>query len=230
MKETYALLVVDAQNCFMEKNGSLCLEGDLSHVKESINSIITNTPSDIYRVVTMDGHTENDEEISDTPDFQTTFPRHAMLDTLYDKDGDIIGYTIPWDGQLINEAKCVLKGDKVLHMPDRNWNLREDIVHKTTILVKDKFDVFEGNRLADTVFSLLKRWRKVTRVVVVGVAFDICVAFAVQGLLDREFKVTVVTEATAALNVKRGMELIDEWSDKGVEFITAEEYIQGKIS
>lgn len=89
-----------------------------------------------------------------------------------------------------------------------------DIVHKqrSFIIIKDVFNVFEGNSYTPRIFKELNP--KV--VFVYGVTTDICVNQAIQGLLQQQYKVVVIEDAIKELN---GKECLTDWKIQGVEFI-----------
>jgi nicotinamidase-related amidase len=220
--KNFILVGVDLQNCFIDEKGTLCLKGDLSKVKENIKKIIEETPSKIYKVFTMDAHCEADKELSDHPNFVDTFPRHAMLDVVYDLYGYAMGYAIPWDAQLIDEVKPVMKAytmysSMLVSLLDRD-------VDYTSLIQKNEFDVFSGCGIANELFTLLKSEIS-SRIVIFGVAVDICVKYAIDGLLERGFEITMIVDASASLNLNSTLKLVDNWTEKGVNFISTEEYI-----
>ena len=224
MKENHVLLGIDVQNCFMSEGGTLVLPGDMSEVKSNIskllaaNDTIRNLPRNLF---TMDGHRPWDEELSDTPDYKTTFPNHAMLSPIYDFRGIETGFTIPKDARLIDEVIPYLKHAR-LHPVEDGCGLAS---LSTDIIIKNKFDMFEGNPFsAKILLSTLDRC-STSRVVVYGVATDVCVKFAVEGLLKRDKEIFLVTDACAALDQDKAEELLLEWKTKGVTLITTEEYV-----
>lgn len=152
----------------------------------------------------MDWYYEDSEELSEDPDFAETFPPHCMADTngakyVRETDPDVFSYVLDWGINL---------GWKYLP-PVRNIIIR-----------KDKFDVFEGNPNTNRVVDLFKK-SGVENVVVYGVAENVCVSFAVSGLLERGLNVIVIEDAIKGLpNVKSPREF---WEKEGVDLIRFEE-------
>jgi len=195
---------VDTQFDFMDPKGSLYVDG-AEEIKPTLASLTEFAEKNRIRVVnTMDWHYEDSEELSEDPDFAETFPPHCMADTngakyVRETDPDVFSYVLDWGINL---------GWKYLP-PVRNIIIR-----------KDKFDVFEGNPNTNRVVDLFKK-SGVENVVVYGVAENVCVSFAVSGLLERGLNVIVIEDAIKGLpNVKSPREF---WEKEGVDLIRFEE-------
>jgi len=94
-KTTRLMLFVDVQNDFMSKdNGLLYVEG-AEEIKPKVQELRDKVYADdtIFENVfyTADWHEEDDTELSDEPDYNTTFPPHCMKET--------------WGAQTIDEAQ-----------------------------------------------------------------------------------------------------------------------------
>jgi nicotinamidase/pyrazinamidase len=88
------------------------------------------------------------------------------------------------------------------------------------ILEKQLFDVFAGNRHADTILArLLTRYEDV---VVYGVYTEVCVRDAVRGLLKFGAKIHVVSDAIADIGAD-GDSYRSAWKAAGVELLTLAE-------
>jgi len=195
---------VDTQFDFMDPKGSLYVDG-AEEIKPTLASLTEFAEKNRIRVVnTMDWYYEDSEELSEDPDFAETFPPHCMADTngakyVRETDPDVFSYVLDWGINL---------GWKYLP-PVRNIIIR-----------KDKFDVFEGNPNTNRVVDLFKK-SGVENVVVYGVAENVCVSFAVSGLLERGLNVIVIEDAIKGLpNVKSPREF---WEKEGVDLIRFEE-------
>jgi len=183
---------------------SLYVDG-AEEIKPTLASLTEFAEKNRIRVVnTMDWYYEDSEELSEDPDFAETFPPHCMADTngakyVRETDPDVFSYVLDWGINL---------GWKYLP-PVRNIIIR-----------KDKFDVFEGNPNTNRVVDLFKK-SGVENVVVYGVAENVCVSFAVSGLLERGLNVIVIEDAIKGLpNVKSPREF---WEKEGVDLIRFEE-------
>ncbi len=84
MKKKKLLIAVDMQNDFMNPDGKLYVQGS-EEIKPNIKRLFDkaygdNSPfSDV--LYTKDWHEVDDAELSDNPDFKTTFPPHCMANT-----------------------------------------------------------------------------------------------------------------------------------------------------
>ena len=88
---------------------------------------------------------------------------------------------------------------------------------------KTRFDVFEGNPGADAfVRSLGEALGRPLRFVVIGVARDVCVTQAVDGLQDRGYEVTAVRDATWGLGLEREEVTLARWAERGRVVAVAE--------
>lgn len=132
-------------------------------------------------VSTADYHYDDSAELSDTPDFKSTYPAHCMAGT----DGaEFIAETSP-------EKPVMVSWEQIYR--DFDMSGREYLV------TKDAFDVFEGNPNMDDFIEALYDETGRDTAVVYGVAGNVCVKCAVDGLREREFSVVVVTDAVKDL-------------------------------
>jgi len=91
-KQKQLLIGVDLQNDFMNDSGALSVSGaeEIKPIVEFINSLQFEKEN-IVRIFTADLHNLNDPELSDSPDFKTTFPPHCLVGTPGSKLIDEIG-------------------------------------------------------------------------------------------------------------------------------------------
>ena len=81
---------------------------------------------------------------------------------------------------------------------------------------KTRFDVFEGNPACDTFVRWLgKALGRALEFVVIGVARDLCVTQAVDGLQARGYAVTAVRDATWGLGLEPEAETLARWAGRG---------------
>lgn len=195
---------VDTQIDFVEPNGKLYVPGAelLKPVWRKLTLLAKE--KDIKMVNTADFHYPNSEELSATPDFVNTFPKHCMADT---KGADYIWETQP-------EVPVVYDWDKEYFTLENVHKFREIIIRK------DAFDVFAGNPYTANILSALSP----KTVVVYGVTTNVCVDKAVEGLVKRVDKVLVVEDAIKELpNIPLPFE---NWKKWGVEMINFEELLE----
>jgi len=198
-KNKTILCNVDTQKDFMNEDGSLYVQGaeDIKPILRKITQFAKE--NDIKVINTADWHYEDSEELSETPDFVNTFPQHCMANTpgvWYVEEttpNDSTNITFRWDAEY---------SDKFIN--ERVAKSRE------IIITKDTFDVFTGNKHTNRITTALKT-EGFTDVVVYGVAGDVCVMCAVNGLLDRGFNVSLVDDGTKPLNTEKYESLKNIW-------------------
>jgi len=92
-------------------------------------------------------------------------------------------------------------------------------------LRKQRFDVFSNPNI-QTVLDVVRP----DRVVVYGVALDVCDRYAIEGLLERKrFRVALIQDATRAIRVEETQPLLDAWAARGVCLLTTEQVIGGAL-
>ena len=81
---------------------------------------------------------------------------------------------------------------------------------------KTRFNVFQGNPACDAfVRSLGEVLGRPLEFVVIGVARDVCVTQAVDGLQERGYRVTAVRDATWGLGLEAEQETLARWAARG---------------
>lgn len=197
---------VDTQKDFMNEDGSLYVQG-AEGIKPTLKALTQYAKENGIKVInTADWHYEDSEELSETPDFINTFPNHCMANT---PGVWYVDETAPVDGVNITFRWDAEYSDKFL--TESVARLRE------IIITKDKFDVFAGSPHTDKVTEVLKA-EGYTDVVVYGVATNVCVNFAVVGLLERGFNVTVIEDGIKELPDIPSP--VNEWVEKGAVLTT----------
>lgn len=200
---------VDTQHDFMREDGKLYVPG-AEQIEPRLAQLTELAEKYRIKVVnTADKHRPGSAEIAAEPDFAETFPEHCMEGTagvLY------IAATAPVDAYAIDWT-------------DKEYDRQQALDNRNIILYKDAFDVFAGNPHTQSIVELLQP----EAVVVYGVATNVCVAYAVNGLLDRGVKVYVPQDAIKGLPSLPLEETIREWERKGAELIhteAIEEYLR----
>jgi len=194
---------VDCQKDFITRQGALYVKGAeeirlnlriLTEVAQRNNVTIVNTG---------DYHNDLSEELSDDPDFNTTFPRHCVMGTVGSEFIDEVMprlvdktfYVGPNYAKLVNESSIVGA--------------------KNIVIYKDKVDVFEGNTYAKDILNFLHP----DTVIVYGVTTQLCVNAAVRGIIDGKRQVLVVADAIKELPDMPIVDVIHDWKSKGVKLI-----------
>lgn len=198
MHKEYLFWNVDTQIDFIKSDGKLPVpeaEGILLNLY-SLTRIAEN--GNIQVVNTCDWHTNETEEISETPDFINTFPEHCMENT---KGAEFVVETTPSQPYVISYSQ-------------KDFIPEDAIQHRNIVIQKDKFDVFSGNPFTEKLLDKLSQ----NIFVVYGVAENVCVNFAVKGLLDRGKEVWVISDAIKGLpNIGSP---INDWIESGAKIKT----------
>lgn len=154
----------------------------------------------------VDNHRLDDPEISDRPDFQSTFPPHCIAGTSGEKK---VPETRPRNPLWID--------------PDAPADLIAQVQnHRGEILFrKQRFDVFT-NPHVDPVLNAIAP----DRIVLYGVALDVCNAHAINGFLKRDTApIQLVRDATQAIIPERGDLMVAEWQQRGVEVVSTDHIV-----
>ncbi len=189
---------VDTQFDFVEPEGKLYVNGAelLKPVWEKIKLLAEK--HQIRVVNTADFHWPGSRELSDNPDFISTFPPHCMANT---KGAEYVNETVP-------ENAFVVDWDKPF-----TFNTDQIKSQRNIVIRKDAFDVFAGNPYTSAIVETLAP----ETVVVYGVTTNVCVNDAVVGLSQRVKNVLVVEDAIKELpNIPLPFE---NWEKLGVKMI-----------
>jgi nicotinamidase/pyrazinamidase len=204
---------VDTLYDFMKSDGKLYVPGS----EEIIPAVKALTDfahaNGIPIIASADNHQLSDREISDTPDWITTFPPHCMRGT---------------PGQLkISEARLQ---DPLVIEPephDPGALARQILGHRGDFLVhKGALDVFTNPNV-----PTLLRALEPEAIVVYGVATDFCDKYVIDGLLRAvpKAEIFLVTDAVRAINPEEGDRLIAGWGRRGVHMVTVTDLVNGGV-
>jgi len=173
---------------------------------------------DVQIVNTADWHTEKSRELSDKPDFKTTFPQHCMANT---PGADYVPATAPIDPLVVDwnmDVMCLYA------FPGADKMYFERVAASKEIVIrKDDFDVFKGAPYADRIVKSIRP----DRAVVYGVATNVCVDYAVRGLLERGVEVYVATDAIKELHGIPLEPVLAAWKEKGAKLVTVDDIVGG---
>jgi nicotinamidase/pyrazinamidase len=196
---------VDTQYDFMRNDdsyngklpilGARAIEGNLARLTSLARE------NNIVVVNTADWHNEKTEEISKNPDFINTFPEHCMQNTF---GAEFVKATNPENPYVVDWQQKQFDKERILQS-------------RNILLYKDKFDIFLGNSHASEIIGLLKP----ERIIIYGVATNVCLDFAVKGLLARKFPVYVPFDSIKELP---NLDLpYEAWKKGGAIFTTTDE-------
>jgi nicotinamidase/pyrazinamidase len=171
-------------------------------------------------VYTGDWHAYGDEEIDPvSPDAtKGTYPPHCMglSDDPAEREGAQIHASIRPHAPIVLPREATDEQAREV--------ARQAIGERRPIFIqKSRFNVFEGNPATDTLVREMKSLLGGrVEIYVAGVARDVCVKQAVEGMLDpvRGYPVTVVTDATWGLGLEEESESLSRWSQAGAALIT----------
>jgi len=196
---------VDTQYDFMRKDGKLYVQ-NAEQIENNLESLTKYARLKNIKVVnTGDWHNLNSKELSNNPDYMKTFPIHCIQNT---PGAEYIPATNPEKPYKINWEQKYFDKSEVL----KNRNI---------VLYKDEFSVFTGTPHIEEVLKILNP----EKVVIYGVATNVCVDFAVKGFLERKVKVYVPIDAIKELP---GLPLpYRNWT--GTKFVLTKDILEGKI-
>jgi nicotinamidase/pyrazinamidase len=192
---------VDTQIDFMLPDGKLYVPGAEETMPAMKRLVDATRAAGIVHVASADDHELTDDEISEAPDFQTTYPPHCLRGT---RGARKIAETDQEDPVPITLEE----------IPNRYLEGRE------FLLLKKNFDVFTNPNTE----RLLNRLDP-DEIVVFGVATDVCDDAAIRGFLERGRRVKFVEDAARGLDESRVVTCTAAWRDRGVEFTTVDEVV-----
>jgi len=213
--------VVDAQVDFLDPEGRLYVK-DLSddtdrgsvQIMTALERALAWMTADCDIVVyTGDWHALDDDEIDpDSPDPAAgTYPPHCMgrSGDPDEQEGAAIMPSIRPANPIVlphdvgaEEAGIVARTAVSEHLPV--------FVHKT------RFDVFEGNSGTDAFLKGLSMALGMSlEFFVVGVARDVCVTQAIDGMQARNYPVTALSDAMWGLGLEPEAATLGRWAEKG---------------
>ena len=201
---------VDTQYDFMHADGKLYVP-EAERIIGNLRRLTDYAHAQGIRIVaSADDHVPAHAEISDAPDWATTFPPHCMRGTPGQKKIPETGLSDPLvieperaDGKALGDRLRAHKGDVLVH--------------------KHRFDVFTNPNVA-TVLDVLAP----DDIVLYGVATDVCDKAAVEGLLERrpQTRLFVVTDAVRGIDKDVSEQLLKDWGDEGVRLVKTKEVVE----
>jgi nicotinamidase/pyrazinamidase len=192
---------VDTQVDFMVPEGKLYVSGAEETAPAMGRLVAAARDAGIVHVASADDHELTDAEISEEPDYSTTFPPHCLRATRGAR-------RVPETEQL----DPVPLGLELV--PEHYLQGRE------FLLLKKSFDVFTNPHA-----ELLLERLDPEEVVLFGVATDVCDNAAILGMLERGRTVRFVEDAARGLDEGRTAACLADWRDRGVAFSTVDEVL-----
>jgi nicotinamidase/pyrazinamidase len=195
---------VDTQVDFIEPGGKLHFEG-AEEAKPAMGLLVEAArAAGVLHVASCDQHELSDPEISEQPDFVSTWPPHCLLGSR--------------GAEKITETKQLDPLPLPL-VPVPQAILQRLLEGRLEILVPKKtYDPF-ANPNTETVLAALDP----DEIILFGVATDVCDDAAVRALLDRDRRVAFVEDASRGVDGSRAAACIAAWCERGVRLTTAAE-------
>ena len=200
---------VDTQHDFMKADGLLYVPGS-EEIIPALERLTDYAHAHGIRILaSADDHLPVHRELSDVPDFHTTFPPHCMRGTPGQRKIPATALRDPLVIEPELEAPAEVRRRVAAH--------RGDI-----LLHKHWFDVFTNANLG-AVLDVLDP----ELVVLYGVALDVCDKYAVEGLLAHRphTALWLVTDAVRAIHADAAEGLLADWRGRGVLMVTSEEIV-----
>jgi nicotinamidase/pyrazinamidase len=204
---------VDTLYDFMRPDGKLYVPGSKEIIPALEGLTAFAHALRIPIVASADNHDSADAEISEAPDWKTTFPPHCMRGTA---------------GQL-KIAETALVDPLVIEPQLENAEalVRRIRAHRGDFLLnKHTLDVFSNANVPTLLAALAPE-----AIVVYGVATDFCDRYTIEGLLRHRpgAELFLVTDAIRAIYPEEGARLVAQWKELGVRLVTSAEVLAGRI-
>ena len=177
----HALLVIDVQNDFCPGGALAVPEGD--RIVTGINALIAQSPCVI---LTQDWHP------ADHSSFASEHPGAAAYDMI----------DMPYGPQVLWPDHCVQGSDGAAFHPDLHTDPADLIIRKGFRRAIDSYSAFfENDQTTATGLEGYLKTRGITRLTLVGLATDFCVAFSAQDAARLGFDVTVRMDLCRAIDL-----------------------------
>jgi nicotinamidase/pyrazinamidase len=195
---------VDTQVDFVQANGKLPVPDAEAAVPAMARLVRWAAETGVTHLATADDHELTDPEISDEPDYETTFPPHCLRGT-------------PGVAKIPETAQ---RDPLPLSLTPYPPGLVPALVRgmRELLVLKKTYSAFSNPNLEPLLDAL-----DPDEVLVFGVATDVCNHAAIMGLLARGRKVAFVEDASRGLSEERVSAALDRWRAGGVRFTSSAE-------
>jgi nicotinamidase/pyrazinamidase len=197
---------VDTQVDFVRAGGKLPVPDAESAVPAMARLVRWAEENVVTHLATADDHELTDPELSDEPDYETTFPPHCLRGT-------------PGSAKVPETAQ---RDPLPLSLTPYPPGLVPELVRgrRELLVLKKTYSAFSNPNL-DPLLAALDP----DEVLVFGVATDVCNHAAIMGLLTRGRRVAFVEDASRGLSEERVAAALDQWRAGGVRFTTTDEVV-----
>jgi len=197
---------VDTQVDFVRDGAKLAVPGAEEATPAMARLVHWAEEHGLTHLATADDHELTDPELSDEPDYETTYPPHCLR-------GTPGAAKIPETAQ-IDPLPISLTPYPPGRIPELVAGRRELLVLKKT------YSAFSNPNLEAVLAALAP-----SEVIVFGVATDVCNHAAIMGLLARGYDVAFVEDASRGLSEERVAAALAQWREGGVRFTTTDEVV-----
>jgi nicotinamidase/pyrazinamidase len=199
---------VDTQVDFVRADGKLPVPDAEAAVPAMARVVRWAEDQGVTHLATADDHELIDPELSDEPDYETTFPPHCLRGT-------------PGSARIPETAQL---DPLPLSLTPYPPGLVPELVRgrRELLLLKKTYSAFSNPNLEPLLTALDPE-----EVLVFGVATDVCNHAAIMGLLARGRRVAFVEDASRGLSPERVEAALAQWRAGGVRFTTADEVVGG---
>jgi nicotinamidase/pyrazinamidase len=197
---------VDTQVDFVRADGKLPVPDAESAVPAMARLVRWAEERGVTHLATADDHELTDPEISDEPDYETTFPPHCLRGT-------------PGSARI---PETVQRDPFPISLTPYPPALVAGLVagHRELLILKKTYNAFSNPNLDPLVAAL-----DPDEVILFGVATDVCNHAAIMALLARGRKVAFVEDASRGLSEDRVAAALEQWRAGGVRFTTSDEVV-----
>jgi nicotinamidase/pyrazinamidase len=193
---------VDTQVDFVRSNGKLPVPDAETAVPAMERLVRWAKETGVTHLATADDHELTDPELSDEPDYETTFPPHCLRGT----------------PGVANIPETAQRDPLPLSLTPYPPGLVPALVRgrRELLVLKKTYSAFSNPNLEPLLEAL-----DPDEVLVFGVATDVCNHAAIMGLLARGRKVAFVEDASRGLSEVRVAAAVDRWRAGGVRFTSS---------
>ena len=197
---------VDTQIDFVHAAGKLPVPDAEAAVPAMAHLVRWAGERGVTHLATADDHELTDPELSDEPDYETTFPPHCLRGT-------------PGCARIPETAQ---RDPLPLSLTPYPPGLVPELVrdHRELLILKKTYSAFSNPNLEPLLAAL-----DPDEVLVFGVATDVCNHAAIMGLLARGRRVAFVEDASRGLDERRVAAAFEQWRAGGVRFTRSDEVV-----
>lgn len=190
---------VDTQADFMLPGGHLYVPGSEKRIPNMQRLLDSAASADIFVVSSTDQHAQDDPEFS-------RFPPHCVKGTP--------------GAQIVPELKL----SRTVHIENAPHSKIPGNVFdfQQVVLEKQTLDVFDNPATE----RLLREFPSDCEFLVFGVVTEFCVRLAAKGLLERDRRIALVTDAIETIDRSEGEKALRDLASRGARLITTDDAVQ----